>query len=530
MATVEAMGIHFASALRRTSRKHATAPHTPLDTTQRTFNIQAAARPRFAQISFITIGDQPSCLGNYDALKAAASFCLSLILIKSQIVLTADLQKIAGSHTREPENGSPVMRISTCLERIAGSNEALRAMIHVDADGALHEAHQLEAELAAGRSRGPLHGVPVAVKDVIDVRGWPTTGGSRLFAGRIASEDAPAVSALRKQGAIIIGKTNLHELTAGGHANPWFGKVVNPLADDRGTGGTSSGSAAAVAAGFCEAALGTDTGGSNRSTAAATGLYGLKPTNGTIDATGILPTAPSFDTVGPIARSLELARLVHFAMTGHAVPKRERVSPSGLAIGLCPDLYAAPLDATVDEAQKAWLCNARNSGAKITTLRFVQAEQVAKAGLAILAYEFAVQYGDLIAAKPESVGEAVHAFLEMGMAINESAYYAALAFRAETQGAFLKLLRSVDVLAAPVAPGLAPQLLDETTMVGSDHVPYGPAGGTFRRWANFFGVPALAMPIPTAGHLPAAIQLSTPPLSENRLFAVADALSPKETD
>ena len=441
--------------------------------------------------------------------------------------MTADLQTIAGSHTSEL---TPIARVSACLERIAERNDMIRAMIFLDADAALREAHRLEAELATGRSRGPLHGVPIAVKDVIDVSGWPTTGGSRLFEGRIASEDAPVVSALREQGAIIIGKTNLHELTAGGHANPWFGTVVNPLAEDRGTGGTSSGSAAAVAAGFCEAALGTDTGGSNRSTAAATGLYGLKPTNGTIDTTGILPTAPSFDTVGPIAGSLELARLVHFAMTGRAAPKRERVSPSGLTIGLCPDLHAATLDAAVDEAHEAWLRDARNNGARITTLSFPQAEQVAKAGLAILAYEFATQYGDLIAAKPESVGEAVHAFVETGLAIDGPAYHAALAFRAETQGAFLRLLRSVDVLAAPVAPGLAPRLLDETTMVGSDHVPYGPAGGTFRRWANFFGVPALAVPLPIAGDLPAAIQLSTPPLSENRLFAVANALGPKETD
>ncbi|MGV0878997.1 amidase [Martelella sp. FLE1502] len=444
--------------------------------------------------------------------------------------MTADPQTIAGSHANNLDTGSPVARVSDCFARITESNDVIRAMIFVAADEALREAHRLEAELAAGRSRGPLHGVPIAVKDVIDVSGWPTTGGSRLFEGRIASEDAPVVSALRKQGAIIIGKTNLHELTAGGHANPWFGTVVNPLAEDRGTGGTSSGSAAAVAAGFCEAALGTDTGGSNRSTAAATGLYGLKPTNGTIDAAGILPTAPSFDTVGPIAESLELTRLVHFAMTGRTAPERERVAPSGLTIGLCPDFHAASLDSTVKEAHEAWLRNARNKGAKVTTLRFAPAAKVADAGFTILAYEFAARYGDIIAANPENVGEAVHAFLETGLAIDETAYHAALAFRAETQGAFLKLLRSVDVLAAPVAPGLAPRLVDETTMVGSDHVTYGPAGGTFRRWANFFGVPALAMPLPIAGDLPAAIQLSMPPLSENRLFAVAEALGPKETD
>src|SRR5690606_7680407 len=125
--------------------------------------------------------------------------------------------------------------------------------------------------------------------------------------------------------AIIIGKTNLHELTAGGHDNPWFGKVVNPLDHSRGTGGTSSGSAAAVAAGFCVAAVGTDTGGSNRSPAAATGLVGFKPTNGVIDHAGVRPTAPTLDAIGPITTNVEDARLIHFAMQGIKEPERQEI-------------------------------------------------------------------------------------------------------------------------------------------------------------------------------------------------------------
>ena len=169
-----------------------------------------------------------------------------------------------------------------CLDRIRQLNEQIRAMIFVDEAEALEAALQAEREIRSGQKRGPLHGVPIAVKDVIDVKHWPTTAGSRLFENHIAQETAICIANLQAAGAIIIGKTNLHELCVGGHENPWYGKVANPLDPDRGTGGTSSGSAAAVAAGFCLAAVGTDSGGSNRSPAAATGLFGYKPTNGLI--------------------------------------------------------------------------------------------------------------------------------------------------------------------------------------------------------------------------------------------------------
>lgn len=160
---------------------------------------------------------------------------------------------------------------------------------------------------------------------------------------------------LREAGAIIIGKTNLHELTAGGHDNPWFGKVVNPLDPARGTGGTSSGSAAAVSAGYCIAAIGTDTGGSNRSTA-ATGLVGFKPVGGSIPRAGVRPTAPSLDAIGPIASSVEDTWFVYAALEGCTDFRLEEVATSDIRIGLCPDLHLGePIDPAVALAQDAWL-------------------------------------------------------------------------------------------------------------------------------------------------------------------------------
>jgi aspartyl-tRNA(Asn)/glutamyl-tRNA(Gln) amidotransferase subunit A len=422
------------------------------------------------------------------------------------------------------EGLSPVDVIETCLARIEKDNPLNRAMIFVAHEQALEEARRAEIELRADKRRGPLHGVPMAVKDVIDVRGWPTTSGSKLFDGHVAENDAACVANLRAAGAIIIGKTNLRELTAGGHDNPWFGKVVNPLDHSRGTGGTSSGSAAAVAAGFCVAAVGTDTGGSNRSPAAATGLVGFKPTNGVIDHAGVRPTAPTLDAIGPITTNVEDARLIHFAMQGIKEPERQEIGIAGFVVGLCPSFSDAAVDPTVARAHDAWLGCLSDAGAVVRVVAFPLAAEVREAGGIILTYEFAKHYGRLVGQHPQSVGKAVADFVSNGLSIDEKSYRSALAFRTRARNEFVRLLSTVDALATPVAPGLAPRLIDEMTKVGPDLVSYGLAGGSFRRWANFLGVPALAMPLPSDDGLPASIQISTIPNTDSALFSICAAL------
>lgn len=436
-----------------------------------------------------------------------------------------DLHTIAQVHASFADGLSPVTLVEECLQRIDAHDAALRALTFVKRDEVLEQARQAESEFRSGKARGPLHGIPIAVKDVIDVGGWPTTSGSRLFEGHTAERDAACVANLRAAGAILIGKTNLHELTAGSHDNPWFGKVVNPLDPERGTGGTSSGSAAAVAAGFCIAAIGTDTGGSNRSTAAATGLVGLKPTNGVINCTGVRPTAPTFDTIGPIARSVADARLVYNAMRGVDDPHDRDVEMDGLRIGVCPELYSAAVDPVVRAAHEAFVARAIQVGASVHDLSFPFAREVRDAGLAILLYEFAAQYRTLIEANPAHVGEAVHHFLSTAASISDETYAAALGHQSEMKSQFAQFMADVDVLATPVAPGLAPRLSDEMTQVGSALVPYGPAGGYFRRWANFFGVPTLALPLAIQSNLPASIQITTPHNTEDYLFSACQALS-----
>ncbi|MBZ9996182.1 amidase [Mesorhizobium sp. BH1-1-4] len=420
---------------------------------------------------------------------------------------------------------SPVNIVEGCLERIHDLNGQIRAMIYVDEAGALDAALRARDEIRSGHRLGPLHGVPIAIKDVLDVENWPTTAGSRLFGDRIAQNTAACVAALQAAGAIIIGKTNLHELCVGGHDNPWFGKVVNPLDESRGTGGTSSGSAAAVAAGFCAAAIGTDTGGSNRSPAAATGLFGYKPTNGLIDTNGVMSTAPSLDCVGVLARSVSDVRLVTEVLAG------KRLSPSGnahmesrdgITIGVCPDLLGAPIDSTI-EISLATMLNHPKVGT--IEVAFEDGEAFVAAGMTILQYEFAKMYRDPIERNPDLVGDAVRAFLQDSIRISDDAYGEAAEIRDNVRRHFLENLAGVDVLAIPTAPGSAPRLSDELTHVNGEMVPWGLAGGRFRRWANMLGVPALAAPLEVPNDLPVSIQLAAPPGQDAALLQFADVLT-----
>ncbi len=420
---------------------------------------------------------------------------------------------------------SPVTIVECCLERIHALNGQIRAMIFVNEADALDAALQAEREIRSGRLRGPMHGVPVTIKDIVDVKHWPTTGGSRLFGNQFAHNTATCVANLQAAGAIIIGKTNLHELCAGGHDNPWFGKVANPLDGSRGTGGTSSGSAAAVAAGFCAVSIGTDSGGSNRSPAAATGLFGFKPSNGLIDTYGVMGVAPSLDCIGVLARSTRDVRLVTETMSGKRLSRiggREGTTSTGLTIGVCPELTGAPVDNTVETALAAFLDHA---GVRTVEIGFDDREEFVAAGLAILQYEFAQIYREPIERNPDLVGKAVHAFLQDGICIGAGDYERAMSIREEARRRFMTRMADVDALAVPTAPGSAPRLSDELTQVNGEMVSWGMAGGRFRRWANMLGMPALAIPLAVPDGLAVSVQLAALPGRDAALLDLAEALT-----
>lgn len=230
----------------------------------------------------------------------------------------ADLSIAKAAHLIRERIISPVELTRVCLGRIDSLNGTLNAFITLLHDSAMEQAHEAEREIGQGNWRGPLHGIPIALKDLIDTASIRTTAASALFENRIPSEDAEVVRRLKQAGAVLVGKTNLHEFAYGGSSVvSHFGPVRNPYNPDHIAGGSSSGSAVAVAAGMCLGAIGTDTAGSIREPAAFCGVVGLKPTYGLVSARGVIPLAWSYDHVGPMARTVEDAALLLQAMAGY---------------------------------------------------------------------------------------------------------------------------------------------------------------------------------------------------------------------
>ncbi len=260
------------------------------------------------------------------------------------------LSLLTAAHQIRDRELSPLELTIDCLAQIERLNPTLNAFIAVTADLALEQARQAEKEIAAGRYRGYLHGIPIALKDNIDVAGVRTTAGSNQYRDRIPTEDAEIVKQLKLAGAVIVGKNNMHEFAFGGSGIiSAFGPVKNPVDPRRITGGSSSGSAAAVASGMCIAAIGTDTAGSVRCPAALCGVVGYRPSQGLLSNQGIVPLAESFDTPGPITRHVLDASLVASALSPPGRPTMSTAAPSldrKLRVGVARDL-ASRLDAEV---------------------------------------------------------------------------------------------------------------------------------------------------------------------------------------
>ncbi len=264
---------------------------------------------------------------------------------------------------------SPVELTQACLRRIDELNPALNAFITLTAEEALQEARAAEAEISRGNFRGPLHGIPVSLKDLIDTAGVRTTAGSELFKDRVPADDAVVVQRLRQAGAVSVGKTNLHEFAYGGSSLvSYFGTVRNPWNQQRIAGGSSGGAAAAVAAGLCFAALGTDTAGSIRLPSALCGVVGVKPSYGLVSTRGVIPLSWSYDHVGPITRTVRDAALVLQAIAAYdpqdpgSIPYPREDYPAALQqtttalrVGVPASFFCDELDAEVAAAFEAAL-------------------------------------------------------------------------------------------------------------------------------------------------------------------------------
>ena len=404
--------------------------------------------------------------------------------------------------------------VESALARITEKEPALNAFADPMAESARAEAEHAGEALRAGQDLGPLHGIPVAIKDLIEVAGAPTGWGTKVEPPRIATTDATLVARLRAAGAVILGKTNCLEY-AYGLPHPEIGQTNNPHDPSRTAGGSSGGSAAAVAAGIVPLSIGTDTGGSIRIPAAYCGIVGMKPSTGLVPLDGVFPLSWSLDHAGPLARSVGDARLLLAALSGRdmtaPVPERLRLGvlrrhwprePANREVGAC-------VEAALERLEKA--------GVEIRELDLPGLGAANAALVDILRPEASVIHRDLLARNAAGYAPGTRAQVEAGFTLPATAYVEAMRLRdrlrAEVEAAF----EGVDALASPAVPFVAPH--EDPPIGGEGHDDEMLASG----FANLTGHPALSLPCGRTGGLPVGLQLTGALGGDARLLAAAEA-------
>jgi len=420
---------------------------------------------------------------------------------------------------------TPLAATEALLERIGALEPGLNAFATVLADTALERAQQAGAELASGDDRGPLHGIPVVVKDLMAVRGAPTGFGSAVGRVARAERDAAVVARLRRAGAVLLGKTNLLEF-AYGAVNPAVGPTRNPHDLGRTAGGSSGGSAAAVAAGLAPLALGTDTGGSIRIPAAYCGVVGLKPSYGAVPVDGVFPLSWTLDHVGPLARTAEDAALLLRALAG-AEPAatggeahRAAGTLDGVRLGV-PRGYvdAVPLDPPVRASLRAAEAAAREAGAVIVDLDLGELAEANDALLDILPPEATVIHEQYIGVGVEGYAATTRDQLEAGRSVPAVRYLRALERRRRLTDVFDGLAAGVDALLTPAVATVAPA--EDPAVNGQE----GAAEMHFSGPFNVVGAPAVSVPFCASAGLPAGLQLVGARGHDARLLELAAALA-----
>jgi len=336
------------------------------------------------------------------------------------------------------------------LERIGQYNETLNAFITVTADVALDQARKADEELCQAKDRGPLHGIPITVKDLFATKGIRTTCGSMLFENWIPDQDAAAVTRMFDAGAVLLGKTGLHELAYGNTSiNPFFGPVRNPWASDHDPGGSSGGSAAAVSAGLAYAALGTETGCSIRQPAHCCGIVGHKPTYGMISLDGVQALVPSMDHVGPLTRSVEDAALMLSALTGTQDFDCLGAAVEGARIGVVRDFFFDGYPDVIEVADAA-LDVIRRLGADLIDLGLPDIAQASREARITFLEALAV-HADNLERNPEGFSEELRGRLAESRDISDERYAQAQEFRRRFVAESEDLMKKCDVLVAPTA-------------------------------------------------------------------------------
>ncbi len=387
-----------------------------------------------------------------------------------------------------------------CLAAIAERNPSLNAFITVLADAAHEQALRADAEMDAGRYRGPLHGVPVSLKDLIDLSGTTTTAASRVRRGHIATGDATIAARLREAGAILIGKTNLHEFAFGTtNEDSAFGAARHPLDPSRSPGGSSGGSAVSVLADMSYASVGTDTGGSVRIPSAACGLVGLKPTVGEIPTDGVVPLSGTLDHVGPICRSVEDAGILYDVLRGAAptptpTPRKRAPEPRGLRFGVLRDYFMAPLDPEVATSFERACARLQEAGVELHDVAVAHAGDIAPIYLHIVLSEAAAYHASTLENRADDYTANVRLRLEMGRYILAEDYVRALRGRNVLMHEVDAALTDCDGLLLPALPIPAPAIGATTVRIDGSDEPIRNITLRLTQLFNLTGHPAIAIP------------------------------------
>jgi aspartyl-tRNA(Asn)/glutamyl-tRNA(Gln) amidotransferase subunit A len=455
---------------------------------------------------------------------------LTLLMLGSRaFAKSADLTSLSlqeASRLVQNKGVSPVDLTRACLERIQRLNPKLNAVITVTSEQALTQAHELEKERQRGRSRGPLHGIPIALKDNIDTEGVRTTAASALFANRIPTEDAEVVRRLKAEGAIIVGKLNMHEFAHGTTSTiSHFGPVHNPWKLDRIAGGSSGGSAAAVAAGLCYGAIGTDTGASVRLPAACCGIVGLKPTYGLVSARGVIPDSWSFDHVGPMCRTVADTALLLSAIAGYDpddsssidVPRRNyltslRARTHSFRLGLPRTPFYENLDPEIEDAVGGALEVLSHLTERSQEVKLPPTPDLFSSVVDAEAYAF---HAPNLAETPELYNAETRKVLQVGAKVSMTEYMQGRRDLDRMRRIIGKVFAAVDLLVTPTMPKpplAIAECREAFQMVANT--------GEF----NIYGLPTISIPCGfTKAGLPIGLQISGPRLGESKVFALTYA-------
>ncbi|WP_078409056.1 amidase [Priestia abyssalis] len=428
---------------------------------------------------------------------------------------------------------SPVELTAKLLERIEKIEPSLNAFITVLADDAMKEAERAEQELLAGNVRSPLHGVPIAIKDIFETKNRVTTAGSKIFEYWKPDRDAVVIQRLKEAGAIIIGKTNLHEFAMGATTeNPHYGPTRNPWNLNKIPGGSSGGSAAAVAAGMCYGALGTDTGGSIRLPAAICGIVGLKPTYDLVSRKGCVPLSWTFDHIGPMTRTVEDSAIMLRVLAEQDQLRKTDISMDfnkeqikGVRIGIVHEYFFEQMDHEMKEIVEQAIRKLSELGAEIVEINLSGIAEALEAQKMISKSEAYSFHESMFTKYPEMYGDDSNIRLSSGRAVTASEYLHAQKVRKQFIQSTLEAMSECDVMLTPtntIIPYDIGTIGPEQSIPNIFNLGRTPIG-------NFLGFPALNVPCGfTREQLPVGMQLIGKPYSEGLLLEVGHVYEKSE--